>query len=928
MNSEIHNNHPDTTLSAERIELGPDVLDVVKDESGNLVIYRKVDDLAQGKTVAGKKLWYFNEVGEAVFENAHLLPQPIVNMMAAGPHYYSIVDELHRGYSGIDYNRMFSEFDTHLFFKNLGRTVWVRLEDKTTWAITHQPDKKITPTSYTAKLGPGYVSTENYVESLGLKGRMTTFVSGDDAAELWLVEIENTTDQERVIDVIPAVPVYGGDRRYVEYHRDVVRLYNKTFVGENFVEICPGLEWIERRSGRSGIRYIMGASTEDNRTPDRIYSDRQTFMGRDYSWANPLSIRADLPPQMDCLGKEPIGALEYKNIRLKPGEIFRFSVINGIALSVEERKAMVEKYDFAGVQKAKEQLDNFWKELTSRVTIKTGDKDFDTGWNIWYLVQVILRYWFGNTGHPQIDYGEDHIGWREIWQDMMATLLVIPEKALDYFEYSLSGIRPDGTNATRFFARTRRFGTDEVNGLWCDHPYYTTQTVLLMANTLCDPGLLLKDGIKYFIDCYRDRGTVKDTQWEPGTVDFVKTESGDFATGTVLEHLLAQNYGMYFDVGKNGILHQMRAGWNDALDQIKGGENAVYSFGLTKNLKDLADYLEVLKGRGTEQVELFEELAMLIDKTPGTRYIPDQKTEIKREYFAKVYSSLSGKKVSVTLDELIADLRGKHDAMADILREVSWNGRYCTGYFYKDGSSVDSYRSDDDFMIMLMAQAYGLISGVLDEEQVESAVESANKWLFDKKIGGYKLNYPPGTSFDPAIGRMTGFAPGTKENNAIFCHANLFYAYALLRNKKANAAFKVWEGVNPLNHEHSEARTGPWLPEYYISSDNPNHAGRGEYPIQTGTATWTRYVFQQYFMGVRGTPDGLLIDPCFPSNEQFKECSIKALYRGETFTVMFHNESWKTENPAVKKVVVDGDLVDGNVVNPPASPEHLVEVWL
>ena len=83
-----------------------------------------------------------------------------------------------------------------------------------------------------------------------------------------------------------------------------------------------------------------------------------------------------------------------------------------------------------------------------------------------------MRYWFGNTAHPQTDYGSDFAGWRDFWQDMMAATVIDPKGLEERTMKTLEGIRLDGTNATRFFARTKEFGSDEVNGLWCDHPYY------------------------------------------------------------------------------------------------------------------------------------------------------------------------------------------------------------------------------------------------------------------------------------------------------------------------------------------------------------------------------------------------------------------------------------------------------------------------
>jgi hypothetical protein len=38
-----------------------------------------------------------------------------------------------------------------------------------------------------------------------------------------------------------------------------------------------------------------------------------------------------------------------------------------------------------------------------------------------------MRYWFGNTGHPQTDYGSDFSGWRDFWQDMMAATVIDPK---------------------------------------------------------------------------------------------------------------------------------------------------------------------------------------------------------------------------------------------------------------------------------------------------------------------------------------------------------------------------------------------------------------------------------------------------------------------------------------------------------------------
>ena len=38
-------------------------------------------------------------------------------------------------------------------------------------------------------------------------------------------------------------------------------------------------------------------------------------------------------------------------------------------------------------------------------------KEFDNLWNNWWCYQLSMRYWFGNTAHPETDYGSDFAGW-------------------------------------------------------------------------------------------------------------------------------------------------------------------------------------------------------------------------------------------------------------------------------------------------------------------------------------------------------------------------------------------------------------------------------------------------------------------------------------------------------------------------------------
>ncbi|MDR1195872.1 MAG: hypothetical protein LBL00_05285 [Endomicrobium sp.] len=885
------------------------------------------------------KLWTYNDCGELTVNDSRKLPQPLINMLANSPRYFSICDNFLRGFSGFDYTRMFGEFDGPNFPKGQARFLWVRPKGEKPWLVNNY-DLTITETSEPKyDMGLGYSRFSGKSKKHALSVSATVFVPNDEAAEIWIVEIKNDSDKTQTVDFIPAVPIFGGSRAYVEYHRDVVRLYNKSKVTEH-IEILPGLEWVEGSTDSSDICYFMGAQTQKGRKGNRFYSDRETFLGANNMWLKPQAIINNEAPKAQCYGKEAVGAVEFKNIVIAAGKSEKFVIINGIAFGGgKEAGKILKKYDYAGAQKAFDKLNAFWKERTSRVVITTGNKDFDVSWNKWWCYQLSMRYWFGNTGHPQTDYGSDFSGWRDFWQDMMAATVIDPKGLEERTIKTLEGIRIDGTNATRFFARTKEFGSDEINGLWCDHPYWTAQTVMILVNFLGDYDFLFRPGIAYFKDAYRSRGEVKDLGWKAKTIENQKTSNNSIYKGTVIEHLLTQLLTMFYDVGSSNLLKQKRADWNDAVDQVKG-ENVTFTFGAALDCNELADLLEkAAKRKNIAEIEVFEELATLIDKWKTPADIPSKERKRKlTNYLNKVNGKISGKKVKIKIDDILKDLRNKARLSISNANKKAWNGSYYSGYIFDDGKAVDSIfkknalskkdPSSDDFEMMLMPQTWSLVCGGADKiRSADKVIDSVLKYLYDKKVGALKLNYPPYLKFDKTIGRITGFAAGTKENNAIFCHANLFFVWAMLKRDRAEDAFKIFSGINPLNHEHETFRSGPWIPEYYVSSDNPNIAGRGEYPILTGSASWTRYVFQNFFFGVRGELDGLRIDPRLPANKDFAECSLSIDFRGAHYNIKFFNKALK-KNTKAKKIIVDGKEIQGTLVTAFEKGAHNIEVYL
>lgn len=69
--------------------------------------------------------------------------------------------------------------------------------------------------------------------------------------------------------------------------------------------------------------------------------------------------------------------------------------------------------------------------------------------------------------------------------------------------------------------------------------------------------------------------------------------------------------------------------------------------------------------------------------------------------------------------------------------------------------------------MMLTGQVFAVMSKTAGEEQVKEICRSADKFLFDQKAGGYRLNTDfKEEKFD--LGRMFGFAYGEKKWCSVF----------------------------------------------------------------------------------------------------------------------------------------------------------------
>ncbi|MBQ8030378.1 MAG: cellobiose phosphorylase, partial [Butyrivibrio sp.] len=279
-------------------------------------------------------------------------------------------------------------------------------------------------------------------------------------------------------------------------------------------------------------------------------------------------------------------------------------------------------------------------------------------------------------------------------------------------------------------------------------------------------------------------------------------------------------------------------------------------------------------------------------------------------YMDEVKSSIRGVKEEVDLEELAAALEEKSQDLMKRIREKEWvrdsegDGWY-NGYYDDNGNAVEGEFDTPDgknVRMMLTGQVFSVMSGTARDEDVPSIIKSVDKHLYNRKIGGYRLN----TDFKAVrtdLGRMFGFSYGDKENGAVFSHMAVMYGNALYKRGYAKEGFKALSSLYETAKDFETSRIYPGIPEYF------NGEGRGLYNYLTGAASWYLMTVVTEEFGVCGLAGDLSIDPklVLSQFDDENKASISLIFRGKNLTVTYNNpDRLDAGSYHVKSVSIDG----------------------
>ena len=343
----------------------------------------------------------------------------------------------------------------------------------------------------------------------------------------------------------------------------------------------------------------------------------------------------------------------------------------------------------------------------------------------------------------------------------------------------------------------------------------------------------------------------------------------DKKEGTILDHLFAAVNFARNNIGVHNLPIFGRGDWNDTLDYI-GGEKGGESVWAGMFYASMLNYLiELLNFTG-------------------------DKSRIEEVEFVR-------------------------NRLVDSLEEHCWDGEWYIRAFdgenNKIGSSGNKYGK-----IFINTQSWPVLAGLPDRERLIKSLDSVKKEL-DTPYGP-KICAPAFREINPKIGLITRCVWGKKENGAVFCHPTTWLIQAETLMRRGNIAFDYYKRLLPNAIDEDIFKAEPYVYSQYITSDEHESAGRASHSWQTGTAAWMFRVCLDHIIGVRGTYNGLLIDPVIPS--EWKEFSCQRIFRGTKYIISFSNP--EGVECGIKQIKVDGTEIEGKVIPVQKKKKCKVEV--
>jgi cellobiose phosphorylase len=590
-------------------------------------------------------------------------------------------------------------------------------------------------------------------------------------------------------------------------------------------------------------------------------SDRESFFGLYNGFEEPQVVAEGKPGNTEAHGWSPI-ASHYLEVELHPGETKDFVFVLGYVENKEDEKweskniinktkakETIAKFNtVAKVDAALAELREYWDNLLSVYTVDSGDDKLDRMVNIWNQYQCMITFCFSRSA----SYFESGIGrgmgFRDSNQDLIGFVHQIPERARERIIDIASTQFQDGGCYHQYQPLTKK-GNNDIGGGFNDDPMW----------------LIL------------------------GTISYIK-ESGDFGilsemvpfdndmsvARTLFDHLTVSFDHVVNNLGPHGLPLIGRADWNDCLNLNCFSNDPNESFQTTEN-----------KTEGTKAESLMIAGLFVI--------------------YGRDYVTLCNK---LGMNDEAARAQKHIDAMIDAVKKHGWDGEWFLRAYDYYGNKIGSQENEEG-KIFIESNGWCTMAGIGKEEGLcEKALDAVKERLDCEH--GIVLNNPAFTKYYIEYGEISSYPAGYKENAGIFCHNN---PWIMIGETVVGNGTRAWDYYRKICPSYLEEvsdlhKTEPYVYAQMIAGKDAFKPGEAKNSWLTGTASWNFYAITQFILGIQPDYEGLIVDPCIPTD--WKGFKVSRKFRGAEYHIEVQNP--KGVSKGVKEIIVDGKSQASNLI--------------
>ena len=658
--------------------------------------------------------------------------------------------------------------------------------------------------SYECRHGIGYSRFTGVKNEL--EASVLTFVPMDDTCEISQVKLTNKGNTAKEISLFSYVEwcLWNAD----DDSRNFQRNLSTGEVEVSGSAIYHKTEYRERRN-----HYAVYSV---NTPVDGFDTSRDAFLGAYRGAANPEAVENGRCTNSMASGWSPVASHQI-NVSLAPGETKSYVFVLGYVENPEAEKweapgiinkkpanAMLAKYQSdTDVDKAFAELNDYWKALLSKYSVKSSNDKVDRMVNIWNQYQCMVTFNMSRSA----SYYESGIGrgmgFRDSCQDLLGFVHLIPDRARQRIIDIASTQFQDGSAYHQYQPLTKK-GNSDIGSGFNDDPLWLIAGTSAYVRESGDTSIL---------------------------TEMVPFDNDMSVAAPLMDHLKRS---LDYIIGHKGP-HELpligRADWNDCLNLNCFSEHPGESFQTFGPSEGPVAESVFIAGMF---VKYGEEYAQLCELTGDQAEAGRARAEVAKMYDAILKDGWDG----------------------------DWFVRAYDAYSHKIGS-----KECEEGQIYIEPQGFCVLAGVgVNEGLAEKALDSVKEKL-DTKYGvmilqpaytkyhlelGEVSSYPPGYKENAGIFCHNNPWVSIAET-VIGRGGRAFEIY-----QKTCPAY-----VEEISEIH---RTEPYVYSQMVAGKDAKFHGEAKNSWLTGTAAWTFVNISQYILGVYPTHTGLSIDPCVPKD--------------------------------------------------------------